>query len=111
MGSVTAARPAETYEIAAIRALQECSQLSLAEWSGDTVYPLLALSVLAETGSLQGREVRLHVTQIAHAIPSSDSAANFLITAAKGFARCTDTESAAELAEAAGLRRLTGARS
>ncbi len=106
MGSLTAARPAEAYEIAGIQALQDCSERACGVGIEDTLLPMLAMSLLCESGALRGQIVRAHVTQIADAIHRRDAAAEFLNRAASGFARCCDVESAAELLEAATLRRL-----
>jgi len=105
LGSLTANRPAEAYEIAGIQALQNCSEHA-SRGIEDTLYPLLAMSVLSETGGLHGQDVRGRVMEIADAICSAQLASEFLAQAAMGFARCSDHQSAGELLEAAALRRL-----
>jgi hypothetical protein len=106
MGSLTASRPAESYEIAAIQALQECSALARRQGMTDTLHPILAMSVLCENRALRGEAIRARVIEIADATDTGELAAEFLNRAAGGFARCSDVQSAAELMEAAALRRL-----
>lgn len=106
MGRVTAVRSAEAFEIAGIQALQDCSGPAPGGGIEDTLYPLLAMSVLSETGGLQGQALCDRVIAIADQIPSYDAAAELLNRAAGGFARSTDGQSAADLLEAAAVRRL-----
>lgn len=111
MGSLTKSWPAEAYEIAGIRVLQECLDPANSQCIEDTLYPLLAMSVLTECGGLNGQPAFARVMEIAAAIPSRESAASFLTRAAGGFARCLDIESAAELLEAAALTWLNESKS